>query len=168
MAVSFNGAPIRFAPLAFLITSLTMSNLAQAEIIHPGEFYGVPRKNEICANSYRDFHLTSRLRPLTLYFEENSSTGYVNDSEGSYFEIDTRDETLTITFLTSGIWDLTLIRKNGPIEFCDDGSGLVAKGIDRVDRIWLSPGSITFGRGGPKLTFRKGRKPHLLQKLDRK
>lgn len=121
--------------------------------------------DEICIQNFKDIHLTENLRLLSEYFTPSSVTKYVNQTQGSYFEIDTKAVPMTITFLTSGLFDLTLIRRHGVIEFCDDGRRLVVKGIGRNDPISLSEGTITFGAGGAKLIFTRGDKPTQLRKL---
>ena len=120
---------------------------------------------EICIHSFKDIHLTEKLSSLSEYFAPDSITKYVNQTQGSYFEVDTSAVPMTITFLTSGLFDLTLIRRHGKIEFCDDGNRLIVKGIGRNDPIILSDGMITFGSGGAKLIFSKGDKPRQLRKL---
>ncbi len=152
------------ASLVFLVTLLPQA--PDAAIIKHGEFHGTPRGYEICATRYDQFQLTKRLRTLQLYFDPDSVTGYVNQTQGSYFEIDTRNQAIAITFLTSGLFDLNLIRRSGAMMFCDDGQNLRAKGIDRDDQVTLLNGTITFGRGGSTLTFRRGEKPDLLRKLE--
>lgn len=120
---------------------------------------------QTCALNFSDLGQTPGLHELIPYFEANAVTGYVNETQGSYFEVDTHDPKMVMTFMTSGLFDMYLIQRSGPIMFCDDGETVVVKGIEMEDRVTLKNGTITLGKGGPKRTFTRGAKPELLQKL---
>lgn len=127
---------------------------------------GLAQATPVCAHNVLEYGLTPRLSELQHYFGPATTTGYVNQTNGSYFEIDTRPGSFTFTFMTSGLFDLNLIKQVGTIMFCDDGISLRVVGMGKNDVITLSGGTITFGAGGPKMTFREGSKPALLQRLE--
>lgn len=120
---------------------------------------------QTCALSFSDLNQTPHLQELVSYFEPNSVTGYVNETHGSYFEVDTRDQKMVMTFMTSGLFDMYLIQRSGPIMFCDDGETVVVKGIEMEDQVTLKNGVIVLGKVSPKRTFTRGPKPELLEKL---
>ncbi len=91
----------------------------------------------------------------------------VNETKGSYVIISALDDNLTISFFTSGLFDLYPIRKDGPLSFCDDGTKLRMIGLDRADVFTLVEGGFRMGKGGPKHNFASGPMPELLKKLHR-
>lgn len=120
----------------------------------------------VCARNVMEYNLTPRLSELQHYFGPATTTGYVNQTNGSYFEVDTRQNSFIFTFMTSGFLDLNLIKQTGTVMFCDDGNRLTVVGLDRNETMNLSNGTITLGNGGPKQTFREGPKPELLRRLE--
>ncbi len=120
---------------------------------------------QTCALSFTDLNQTPNLQELISYFAPDAVVGYVNETHGSYFEVDTHDRKMVMTFMTSGLFDMYLIQRSGPIMFCDDGETVVVKGIEMEDQVTLKNGVIVLGKGGPKRTFTRGPKPELLEKL---
>lgn len=148
---------------AFL--AMTVATTAMAAVVVPVESGREGAALQTCALSYEDLRQTARLRELLSYFQPNSISSFVNQTRGSYFEIDTTRGRLVMTFLTSGLFDMYLIERRGPIRFCDDGESLVVSGIEMKEDVTLQDGAIVLGRGGEKRTFRHGRKPELLERL---
>lgn len=120
---------------------------------------------EVCATRYDEFALTPQLQAIQPYFAQNGVTGYVNETNGSYFELDTR-QALNLTFMTSGPFDAFLIKKTGTVHFCDNGAAVIVKGLNRGDTIVVANGIIRLGGGGPKQTFHQGPKPEVLRRLE--
>ncbi len=122
----------------------------------------------VCARNVMEYNLTPRLAELQHYFGPATTTGYVNQTNGSYFEVDTRTrpDAFVFTFMTSGFLDLNLIKQTGVVMFCDDGNKLTVVGLDRNERMTLNNGTIILGGGVPKQTFREGPKPELLRRLE--
>jgi hypothetical protein len=120
---------------------------------------------EICVQDFKNIHLSDRLLKLTSYFDAGAITKYVNETQGSFIEIDTATVPMTIRFTTSGLLDLTIIHREGNLQFCDDGEKLLVKALGRKDSITLKNSSIVFGSGGGRLSFRRGDKPKQLRQL---
>ena len=151
------------AQLAALIIGHTSAQAAGiANVRSDG---GDGNAHEVCAMSFREFDDSKRLKALKPLFPANSVTGYVNQTGGSYYEIDSRGAWLQITFSTSGLFDFYLIRRSSPVVICDDGDRLVVKGLDREDVLTIEGGNLIMGKGGPKQTFSPGPMPELLKKL---
>lgn len=121
--------------------------------------------HEVCAMSFREFDSTKRLQELKVHYPANTVSGYVNQTHGSYYEIDSRGEWLQITFYTSGLFDLYLIKRTSPVVICDDGDKLTVKGLDREDVLKIENGNLIMGKGGPRQTFTRGPMPELLKTL---
>lgn len=155
------------AALGFLgaVSVVTATTTAIAGVAVPVDSGREGAALQTCALSYEDLRQTARLRELLPYFQPNSISSFVNQTRGSYFEIDTTRGRLVMTFLTSGLFDMYLIERRGPIRFCDDGESLVVSGIEMKEDVTLQDGAIVLGRGGEKRTFRHGRKPELLERL---
>ena len=120
---------------------------------------------ELCASSYNDLALTENLQKLKTLFVEESQTGLVNATRGSFVTVDTAGETLSITFYTSGLFDLYPIRKQGPLQFCDLDGVVYIKALQRSDQIHFSESGFSLGGGGPRLQFQRGEMPDLLKRL---
>ena len=118
---------------------------------------------DICASKYEDLTLTPRLLGIQKLFNESRHLGMVNETEGSYFSIEALSDKLVITFYTSGLFDLYAVRREGPLVFCDTGSGLRLIGIDRVEEVNIASATqLKIGEGGPRLSFHVGVMPTAL------
>lgn len=123
------------------------------------------RPAEICATTVNQLELTARLRQLVPFFPADTVSTFVNQTRGSYFEVDTRSNQLKMMFLTSGLLDVYLIRRDGVVQFCDDGTHLSVKGLDRTEELTIAGSTLILGKGGPKQRFGAGEMPVLLKKL---
>lgn len=123
------------------------------------------RPGEICAATEKQMELTARLRLLAEQFRSGAATGFVNQTRGSYFEIDLGGDQIAMTFYTSGPFDFFLIRRADMVQFCDDGSRLAVKGFKRVEEVKLEGAVLILGKGGPRQSFAVGEMPALLKKL---
>lgn len=168
MGVFHTNDPAFRPVLGLVVVSLSLlgGTAAEAASVVQNVEINELKSPEICASRYDDLELTPRLQKLRPFFQRNGIVGFVNETGGSYFEIDSTEATFQIEFLTSGLFDLTLIRRRGPIDFCDDGVSLFARGIGRHDTLSVGVSSIVFGKGGPKLSFELGMKPTLLRTLE--
>lgn len=119
-----------------------------------------------CAHDSLGLEQTPRLRELKAFFGSDY-VGLVNETGGSYVVIDMLKERMTVSFYTSGLFDLVPISRTGPLEICDTGDGLVMRGIEREEALQIVQGRLVIGRGGPIKTFAKGAMPPNLAKLHR-
>jgi hypothetical protein len=120
---------------------------------------------EVCASSFSELAASPRLEGLKPLFNADRRIAMVNETKGSYVIIDAFDDKFTISFFTSGLFDLYPIRKDGPLKFCDDGARLRMVALDRADVFTLVNGGFHMGAGGPKQNFARGEMPALLKKL---
>ena len=120
-----------------------------------------------CAKTKNDLDHSERLAQIKPLFDDNNRIMMVNGTKGSYVIIDGSGEGLTISFFTSGLFDLYAIRKDGPLEFCDNGERLEMVGLDRREVFQIIDGEIDMGSGGVKKHFARGDMPDKLKKLHR-
>ncbi len=119
----------------------------------------------VCAAKYSDLDGSENLKALKAMFSADKQISVVNETKGSYVIISGFDDNLTISFFTSGLFDLYPIRREGPLKFCDDGAVLRMIGLDREETVTLVSGGFQMGKGGPKRNFAHGEMPALLKKL---
>ncbi len=117
-----------------------------------------------CALTYSDLSQTPRLKSLQTALKADAENGFTNQTHGSYFVIDTREE-LKITFYTSVLFDLYRIRRSGVMKVCDTGQSLEFEAIGRTDKIVIEGATLTVGEGGPRKIFAPGTMPEALRKL---
>jgi hypothetical protein len=123
--------------------------------------------DEICAESFSQLAQTERLRALRAFFPPSERLGMVNATKGSYVVMETHGDKLAITFYTSGLFDLFPIKKEGSLAFCDTGTGLKMKALDRTDDLVILEGQLKVGDRGQKSIFTAGEMPDLLKRLHR-
>lgn len=121
--------------------------------------------DSVCAAKYSDLDGSQNLKALKAMFSADKQIAMVNETKGSYVIISGFDDNLTISFFTSGLFDLYPVRREGPLKFCDDGVVLRMIGLDREDTFTLVNGGFQMGKGGPKRNFARGEMPALLKKL---
>lgn len=121
--------------------------------------------DEICATAYSELERSENLKSLKPLFSADKRIAMVNETKGSYVIIDAFDDHLSISFFTSGLFDLYPIRKDGPLKFCDDGVSLHMIGLGKEDKFVLKEGGFQMGKGGPRMNFARGEMPALLRKL---
>jgi hypothetical protein len=119
---------------------------------------------EDCATRYSELGKTPRLQSMQLVLLLNSEVGYVNETRGSYFVIDTRED-MQVTFLTTALFDLYSIHRKGPLKICDDGQSLFVEGIGRRERLVLDGTKLLIGGDGPRQRYSAGPMPDHLRKL---
>ncbi|MGE4134012.1 MAG: hypothetical protein AB7F86_20415 [Bdellovibrionales bacterium] len=122
------------------------------------------RADSICATHYSELGQTARLKSVTSLFGAEDTIGLVNQTGGSFVELDSHANALTITFYTTGFLDLYPIKRDGPLEFCDDGEKLIMSGVGRTNPVVIENGRIVVGDGGPKMNFGSGPMPDLLRR----
>ena len=72
-----------------------------------------------------------------------------------------------MTFLTTGIFDLYGIRREGVIQFCDRHGKIYTLGLGYDEELVVTDLLIQWGGGTPRQTFREGPVPaKLLEKHD--
>lgn len=121
-------------------------------------------RTETCAHDSTGLEQTPALRDIKAYFG-HGFVGFVNETEGSYVIVDLMKTPMTLTFYTSGLFDLVPIKSEGPLEICDDGLSLRMRGLDRDEEMKVVDAKLVMGSGGPKKTFMKGAMPPKLAKL---
>jgi len=128
---------------------------------------GQMARAEVCASSFSELDKTPLLSSLKPLFSEDKRIAMVNETKGSYVIIDSLDDKLTISFFTSGIFDLYPVRKDGPLQFCDDGDSLKMIGLGRSEEFRVTGDRFQMGSGGAKKSFSYGEMPELLKRLHR-
>jgi hypothetical protein len=119
----------------------------------------------VCATKYSDLDATDNLKALKLMFSADKQIAMVNETKGSYVIISGFEDNLTISFFTSGIFDLYPIRRDGPLKFCDDGVVLRMIGLGREETFTMMNGGVQMGKAGAKRSFARGEMPDLLKRL---
>lgn len=117
----------------------------------------------VCAINYTDLEKTESLKSLQQILPESGVRGFVNGTRGSYFFIRATKEQLQMTFLTTGIFDLYGIRREGPVQFCDSNGKIFVMGLGYEEEVTVQPPMIQLGGSTPRQTFREGPVPELLR-----
>lgn len=125
---------------------------------------GVARGRE-CTSLYSGLGATARLRAVRDFFPDNGEVGLVNETGGSFVTMGSRDDRLYMIFYTSGLFDLYPVKREGPLEFCDDGVQLRMIGLGHDEELRISERRMNVGKGGPKLNFTVGQMPEPLRKM---
>ncbi len=149
----YNSIKGSFVRSIFVILFLVSSSLAFAE------------HEPICAKKYSELDLTEQLKKLKELLPAHQTIGLVNETKGSYIYLASRDDSFHITFITTGIFDLYGIKREGEIVFCDRGGQLLAIGLDRTQDLFVSGQKMQFGDKSEKESFVWGPLP---EKLARK
>jgi hypothetical protein len=71
---------------------------------------------------------------------------------------------IQMTFLTTGLFDLYGIRRDGPVQFCDLEGKILVMGLGYEEEISVFEATIQLGGGTPRQTFREGPVPDLLRR----
>lgn len=120
---------------------------------------------DLCAARISELEKTERLKSIQSLFQSGHRVGLVNESKGSFVILTADQEQMTISFYTSGLFDLFPIKREGPVLFCDTGKGLEMIGIGRTVEIRIVGGKLVAEDGSPKRIFAPGEMPELLRKL---
>lgn len=122
---------------------------------------------EICAANIEGLDRTPLLMSLKVLFPTPShKTGLLNDTDGTYLLLENRNSKLFVTLFTSGPFDIYPIRRESPLEFCDDGKRLRLKGLSRdLEFQWIEAEKFKLGAGGPRYIFGRRPMPALLRRL---
>lgn len=120
---------------------------------------------EECASTLEGLKKTPRLAAVAKLFKHEKYIGFVNETQGSYVIMSVYDGLFHVTFYTSGLFDFYGIKDEGPLTFCDNGTGLIMSGLGRSEELRLSSTKMEIGAGGPRRTFQEGPMPDLLLKL---
>ena len=118
-----------------------------------------------CAGKFSELSRISGLSSVRTLFGEGERIGLVNETQGSYVVIESRDDLLWISFYTSGLFDLYGIKDEGPLIFCSTASGLRMSGLKRNNAFMVVEGRLIIDDGGRRKTFAIGAVPELLRKL---
>jgi hypothetical protein len=119
--------------------------------------------SEICAVRYQELDKTPSLQGLRAFFPENTISGFVNETAGSYFELSTLRSEFELTFFTTGFLSMYLIRRGGAVQFCDVNGVVEVRGLDRGETLVPSGERLIMGGGGPRKTFSPGAMPLALR-----
>jgi hypothetical protein len=117
----------------------------------------------VCAFKYSDLQKTEALKRLQQLIPETGIRGFVNGTQGSYFFIRSGKEELHMTFLTTGLFDLYGIKREGPVQFCDNNGRILVMGMGYEEEVVVNQLTIQLGGGTPRQTFREGPVPELLK-----
>ena len=119
----------------------------------------------ICAKTHSQLNLTPRLKTLAPILPTAGQKGFVNETKGSFLYIEAQPSHFKIFFLTSGLFDLYSIVRDGEVTFCDTGENLVIIGLGRTRVLMTKGEGIQFGDGGASESFQPGPVPKELQQL---
>ncbi len=129
--------------------------------------FNVQASEYFCAQKYSDLSRSPSFKDLQVMMPENGIKGFVNGTKGSYFFIRSNGSDLVMTFLTTGIFDLYGIRREGAIQFCEREGKLFILGLGYEEELVIKDSQILWGGGTLRQTFREGPVPEvLLQKHD--
>ncbi|MBY0383975.1 hypothetical protein K2X05_02360 [bacterium] len=117
----------------------------------------------ICASSYAELEKTNALKNLRSMIPDKGVRGFVNGTRGSYFFIRTNEQEIHLTFLTTGIFDLYGIRKDGHVRFCDIDGKVFIFGLGNEQEVFVDAQSIQFSDRSPRHFFQPGPLPDLLK-----
>lgn len=129
---------------------------------------------QVCVDGPADLATQSELSVLKDYFPASTKVGYINETAGSYFEVEAAPgtiegerETYSLTFYTSGLLDLFGVVRSGPAKFCVIESRMTVQSMGQMQSIRVVEGKIVLGEGGPRKTFSRGEMPPKLVRLHR-
>ncbi len=125
-------------------------------------------RTEICAADSLGLKQTPALDQFRSYFDTGfgpARVGLVNETSGSYVLLDFAGETMTMTFFTSGLFNLVPIKREGSVRFCDEASLLTMRGLGVDEEIKIVGGKVVIDEGGARKTFVKGPMPKALAEL---
>lgn len=140
-----------------------MRNVGGAVFLAIISFPGVVCARE-CTSLYSGLSKTARLRAVREFFPDNGEVGLVNETKGSFVTMGSREDKLFMIFYTTGLFDLYPVKREGPLEFCDDGEKLHMISLGRDEELRVSPRKMDVGAGGPKLNFIVGEMPEFLRR----
>ncbi len=118
----------------------------------------------VCASRFADFDKSPQLKQLQAVVPPLGLKGFVNGTQGSYFFLQTTEDGIQMTFLTTGLFDFYGIRREGPIQFCDLEGKIFVMGLGYEEEISVFNSIIQLGGGTPRQTFREGPVPDLLKR----
>lgn len=118
---------------------------------------------QICASSYAELEKTSVLKNLRLMIPDKGLRGFVNGTRGSYFFIRTNEQEIHLTFLTTGLFDLYGIRKDGIVRFCEVDGKVFIFGLGNEQEVFVDASTIQFGDRTPRQVFQPGPVPERLK-----
>ncbi len=127
----------------------------------------------VCASRPVELRVATHLNLLREIFPENSVVGFVNETSGSYFEVENSSDqrgdmgSYSLTFYTSGFLDLYGVMRSGPAKFCFDSAGLSVHSMGQIQKIEIQGAKLVLGDGGPRKTFSRGVMPSKLVLLHR-
>lgn len=125
--------------------------------------YEVHAASPVCAARYSEFDKTEALKQLQEIVPSSGFKGFVNGTQGSYFFLRSTDNEIQMTFLTTGLFDLYGIRRDGVIQFCDMQGKVFVVGMGYEEEISILNSVVQLGGGTPRQTFREGSVPELLR-----
>lgn len=120
---------------------------------------------DICASTYQELEQTENLKAVKNLIPLVGKNGFVNQTKGSYFFLESFADKIEITFLTTGLFDLYGIKRQGALKFCDRNGVLRVEGINKNLTIKLTSQGLQFGDGGPREVFDRGPIPEALRKI---
>lgn len=118
----------------------------------------------ICASQYSELEKTEALRTLRFMIPQTGHRGFVNGTQGSYFYIRTTESAFQFTFLTTGLFDLYGVRRDGEVRFCEIDGKVYIYGLGEEQEIYVDSYTIQFGERTPRLVFQIGPVPELLKR----
>lgn len=123
----------------------------------------VEATESICAANYSELEKTNGLKNLRAMIPDKGLRGFVNGTRGSYFFIRTNEQEIHLTFLTTGIFDLYGIRKDGLVRFCDIDGKVFIFGLGNEQEVFVDTNTIQFSNRSPRHVFQPGPVPDLLK-----
>lgn len=117
----------------------------------------------ICASSYAELEKTDPLKNLRSLIPDKGLRGFVNGTRGSYFFIRTNEQEIHLTFLTTGLFDLYGVRKDGVVRFCDFEGKIFIFGLGNEQEVFVEGNTIQFGDRTPRQVFQPGPVPERLK-----
>jgi hypothetical protein len=120
---------------------------------------------EVCVTHYSELDQTDLLKTLKPMFRPDGINGFVNETKGSYLVLKVVEDKLGVIFYTSGLFNLTAIKREGPLTLCDEGDTIKMVGLDRSDKLKAEDGLLILADGGPRKKFMVGEMPSDLVRM---
>ena len=139
---------------ALLISLFLVLPIAGADVAAP-----------TCASTRLELFKTTRLQQLLTFFDIDGRMRLLNQTRGTYVEVEPTEQGLSLTLYTTGFMGLFAIKRTSLVSFCDDGQGLIVEAKDFKDKVSVENEKLVVGQGGDRQTFGKGQAPEALARL---
>lgn len=118
-----------------------------------------------CATKYTELANNSYLSSFKDLLGESHTAGLINETQGSYIRIDSKNDSLSVTLFSSSLFDLLAIKKESALRICEREGRLVFEAFGMSNLMTVLPNQILIEKAGPKYQFRLGEMTPVLRRL---